>query len=163
MKKTILRSLLAILILVFAYLLLWPVPINPVAWSPPPAPELAGIYTQNTELSKVERLRVDGNNPEDVAFDSQDRVYCGDDRGRIYRFQPDGTKPELFADTKGRPLGLAFDHDGNLIVADAIAGLLSIAPNGQPTVLAIDADRTPFRCTNDLDIATDGTIYFTDA
>ncbi|HEX3084846.1 MAG TPA: hypothetical protein VHP99_10015, partial [Pyrinomonadaceae bacterium] len=121
MKRTIFRSLLAIVILVVGYLLLWPVPINPVAWTPPAAPELTGTYAQNSELSKIERLRIDGDKPEDVAFDSQDRIYCGDDRGRIYRFQPDGTKPELFADTKGRPLGLIFDTAGNLIVADAIA------------------------------------------
>ena len=163
MKKTILRSLLAILILVFAYLLLWPVPINPVAWSPPLAPELVGAYAQNSELSKVERLRIDGNNPEDVAFDSQDRIYCGDDRGRIFRFQPDGAKPELFADTNGRPLGLIFDTSGNLIVADGAKGLLSIGSNGQIAVLATEADGAPFLCTNDLDVAADGTIYFTDA
>jgi sugar lactone lactonase YvrE len=163
MKRTIFRSLLAIGILVVGYLLLWPVPIDPVAWTPPAAPELTGTYAQNSELSKIERLRIDGDKPEDVAFDSQDRIYCGDDRGRIYRFQPDGTKPELFADTKGRPLGLIFDTAGNLIVADAIAGLLSIAPNSQLTVLATEAENTPFRCPNDLDVAADGTIYFTDA
>ena len=163
MKRTILRSLIALAVLLLVYLLLWPVPISPAVWMPPPAPELTGVYAQNSELTKIERLPINGNKPEDVAFDSQDRIYCGDEGGRIYRFQPDGTKPEPFAETKGRPLGLAFDHDGNLIVADAIVGLLSIAPNGQPTVLAIDADHTPFRCTNDLDIAGDGTIYFTDA
>jgi sugar lactone lactonase YvrE len=163
MKRTIFRSLLAIGILVVGYLLLWPVPIDPVAWTPPAAPELTGTYAQNSELSKIERLRIDGDKPEDVAFDSQDRIYCGDDRGRIYRFQPDGTKPELFADTKGRPLGLIFDTAGNLIVADAIVGLLSIAPNSQLTILATEAENTPFRCPNDLDVAADGTIYFTDA
>jgi len=143
--------------------LLWPVPINPVAWTPPAAPELTGVYAQNSELSKIERLRIDGNNPEDVAFDAQDRIYCGDESGRIFRFQPDGTRPEVFAETKGRPLGLIFDASGNLIVADAVIGLMSIAPNGQPTVLATGAEDVPFRCANDLDVAADGTIYFTDA
>ena len=163
MKRTILRSLLVIVILVIAYLLVWPVPINPVAWTPPPAPELSGVYAQNSELAKIERLRIDGNKPEDVAFDAQDRIYCGDDAGHIFRFQPDGTRPELFAETKGRPLGLIFDGAGNLIVADAIVGLLSIAPNAQITVLSTEADGVPYRCPNDLDVATDGTIYFTDA
>jgi sugar lactone lactonase YvrE len=163
MKRTILRSILGLIILGLAYLLLWPVPINPVAWTPPPAPELTGVYQQNNALANVERLRIDGNNPEDVAFDSQDRIYCGDDRGRIFRFQPDGTKPELFADTRGRPLGLVFDSWGNLIVADAIVGLLSIAPNARITVLSMEADGVRYRCANDLDVAADGTIYFTDA
>ena len=89
MKRTLLRSLLAIIVLLLAYLLLWPVPINPVAWNPPPAPELSGVYAQNTELSKIERLRIDGNKPEDVAFDAEDRIYCGDDAGHIFRLQPD--------------------------------------------------------------------------
>ena len=163
MKRTLLRALLAIVVLVLGYLLLWPVPINPVAWTPPPAPDLTGVYAQNSELSKTERLRIEGDKPEDVAFDSQDRIYCGDDRGHIFRFQSDGTRPELFADTKGRPLGLAFDPSGNLIIADAMVGLLSIAPNAQVNVLSTEAEGLPFRCPNDLDVAADGTIYFTDA
>jgi sugar lactone lactonase YvrE len=163
MKRTIFRLLIAIIVLLLGYLLLWPVPINPAAWTPPAAPELTGVYAQNSELSRIERLNVDGNLPEDVAFDSQDRIYCGTDDGRIFRFQPDGTHPEVFAQTKGRPLGLIFDHDGNLIVADAMIGLMSIAPDGKGTVLSTEAGGVPFRCTNDLDVAADGTIYFTDA
>jgi sugar lactone lactonase YvrE len=50
-----------------------------------------------------------------------------------------------------------------LIVADAIKGLLSIAPAGSITVLSSGADNVPFLCTNDVDVAADGTIYFTDA
>src|SRR5437016_846977 len=163
MKRTILRLLLLIVIVAIAYLFLWPVRINPVAWAPPPAPELTGVYAQNNELAKIERLPVSGFGPEDVAFDSQDRIYCGSQNGFIFRFQPDGTQREVFAETKGRPLGLMFDHHGNLIVADAMVGLMSIAPDGKATVLSTEAEGVPFRCTNDLDIADDGTIYFTDA
>jgi sugar lactone lactonase YvrE len=79
------------------------------------------------------------------------------------RLQADGTKPELFSNTHGRPLGLAFNPSGNLIVADAIRGLLSVARDGAVTVLTTEADGVPFGCTNDLDVAADGTIYFTDA
>ena len=163
MKRFIVRSIIVIVFIVLAYLLAWPVPINPAAWTPPVAPQLTGQYAQNSELTRIEKLPINGFAPEDVAFDSQDRVYCGDDAGQIFRFQPDGTKPELFANTKGRPLGLIFDRDGNLIVADAIIGLMSIAPDGKSTVLSTEADKLPFRCTNDLDVAADGTIYFTDA
>jgi sugar lactone lactonase YvrE len=163
MKRTIFRVLLVLIVALLAYLLLWPVPINPASWTPPTAPELTGVYAQNNELSKIERLRIDGFAPEDVALDKDDRIYCGAEDGRIFRFQPDGTKPEVFADTKGRPLGLIFDAAGNLIVADALIGLMSIAPDGKGTVLATEAGGVPFRCTNDLDVAADGTIYFTDA
>ena len=77
--------------------------------------------------------------------------------------QPDGTQPRVFADTQGRPLGLIFDRDGNLIVADALKGLLSINKGGEIKLLADEADGVKFSCLNDLDIGADGTIYFTEA
>jgi sugar lactone lactonase YvrE len=163
MKQTVLRALIVIIVGLIVYLITWPVPINPVAWTPPAAPELTGVYSQNSELARVERLHVDGFAPEDVAIDSQDRIYSGTADGHIFRFQADETRPEVFANTGGRPLGLIFDHDGNLIVADANKGLLSIARDGSIAVLTTEADGVPFRCTNDLDLAADGTIYFTDA
>lgn len=163
MKRIILRLLFTAIIGAVGYLLLWPVPIDPVAWQPPAAPELTGDYAQNNELAKTVRLAVNGPKPEDVAFDKEDRIYTGTDDGHIYRLQPDGTRPQVFQRTYGRPLGLAFDPNGNLIVADAVKGLLSIAPDGALTVLANQADGEPFRCANDLDIAADGTIYFTDS
>lgn len=163
MKRIILRLLITAIIGIVGYLLLWPVPIDPVAWDPPPAPELSGVYAQNNELAKTVRLTVNHHAPEDVAFDKQDRIYTGADDGYIYRLQPDGTRPEIFTRTYGRPLGLAFDQNGNLIVADSVKGLLSVGTDGKITPLSNQADGVPFRCTNDLDIAADGTIYFTDA
>ncbi len=163
MKRKLALALLILTVLLSAYLLAWPVPINPVAWSPPPAAELAGMYAQNSDLSKIERLPVDGFAPEDVAIDNQDRMYCGTQDGLIFRFQSDRTRPEVFANTHGRPLGLVFDHNGNLIVADGSKGLLSIDRDGKIDLLSTQADGVPFACTNDLDVAEDGTIYFTDS
>ena len=163
MKKVILRLLITATLGIVGYLLFWPVPIDPVAWDPPPTPELTGQYAQNNELAKTQRLAVNGAKPEDVAFDKEDRIYTGAEDGYIYRFQPDGSHPEVFTRTYGRPLGLKFDQNGNLIVADADKGLLSVAPDGRIDPLSNHADGVPFRCTNDLDIAADGTIYFTDA
>jgi sugar lactone lactonase YvrE len=157
-------ALVAIAVL---YFLFWPVPISPLAWTPPTAPPLTGAYQQNNLLSGIERLALvptgTGFKPEDVALDAENRIYAGLDDGRIMRLQADGTSPQVFSNTYGRPLGLAFDPNGNLIVADAIKGLLSIAPDGSVTVLTTGADGVPFGCTNDLDVAADGTIYFTDA
>ena len=164
--------LIAVLIaIVVLYLLFWPVPISPQAWTPPTAPPLTGQFQQNSLLATTERLSLGtgtpspgaGFGPEDVALDIEGRIYAGLDDGRIMRLQADGTKPEAFSNTHGRPLGLAFDPTGNLIVADAIKGLLSIARDGSVTVLTTGADGVPFGCTNDLDVAADGTIYFTDA
>ncbi|MGA9998198.1 MAG: SMP-30/gluconolactonase/LRE family protein [Pyrinomonadaceae bacterium] len=161
-KRKILLSLLVLILALLLYLLFWPVPITPAAWTPPTPPALAGVYEQNTKLAGVERLSV-GVAPEDVALDGEGRIYTGLLDGRIMRLQADGSRPEVFADTHSRPLGLVFDKSGNLIVADADKGLLSIARDGSVTVLSTEAQGLPFHCTNDLDVAADGTIYFTDA
>ncbi len=162
-KRLFLLPLIVIAVGVL-YLLFWPVSITPGAWTPPPAPPLVGSYQLNSTLSTTTRVSLgDGFAPEDIALDQQDRLYAGFDDGRVMRAQADGTNPEVFADTQGRPLGMAFDSEGNLILADAIKGLLSISREGAITVLSSDIDGSPFRCANDLDIAADGTIYFTDA
>ena len=163
MKRLFLIIIVVILVAI-AYLLVAPVPIDPVAWTPPPAPTLTGAYAQNTLLTTVQRLSLgEGRNPEDVALDSEGRIYAGFDDGRIIQLQPDGTQPKVFANTQGRPLGLVFDHSGNLIVADAIRGLLAVDRSGAIRVLTTAADGAQFGCLNDLDVAADGTIYFTEA
>ena len=162
--KRLAQLILLVILLGLAYLFFWPVPLEPVAWTPPAAPGLVGAYQQNQKLGGTERLSLgSGFAPEDVALDSLGRIYAGLDDGRIMRLQSDGTRPELFADTKGRPLGLKFDSAENLVVADSVKGLLSIDPKGQVSVLTTAADDIPFRITNDLDIGADGTIFFTDA
>lgn len=161
------RLLVFIIVLIAAtvvYLLVAPVPIDPVAWQPPIAPQLAGPYQPNSRLSSTERLYLgEGNAPEDVAVDRDGRIYGGFDDGRIMVIEANGGQPRLFANTYGRPLGLAFDATGNLIVADAIKGLLSIDSDGVIQVLATGSDGVQFGCLNDLDVAGDGTIYFTEA
>ena len=50
-----------------------------------------------------------------------------------------------------------------LIVADADKGLLAINRQGDITILADGADGTPFGFTDDVDVADNGQIYFSDA
>jgi sugar lactone lactonase YvrE len=162
--KLLLRGLALIVAVLILYLLLWPVPIAPGTWTPPQAPALAGPYAPNNRLAGIQRLDTGGSfAPEDVALDSHGRIYGGMEDGRIARLQADGTHAEGFANTHGRPLGMIFDAADNLLIADAVKGLLSIAPDGSITVLSTQAEGVPFRCPNDLDVAADGTIYFTDA
>jgi sugar lactone lactonase YvrE len=164
MVKRLVLIVLLLLSAALLYLLLWPVPISPAAWTPAATPGLSGDYEKNSRLAGTQRLSLGpGYAPEGVAISSENRIYAGLDDGRIMRFQADGTRPELFANTQGRPLGMKFDSFGNLILADANKGLLSISRDGSITVLTTQAEGVPFLCTNDLDIAADGTIYFTDA
>lgn len=164
LRKRLFPALLILIVAIVLYLLFWPVAISPGAWTPAPAPSLTGTYQQNSKLSTIMRIPVgEGYAPEDIAIDSQDRLYTGFDDGRVMRVQADGTRPEVFANTQGRPLGMMFDSGGNLIVADAIKGLLAISPAGAITNLSTEVNGSAFRCTNDLDVAADGMIYFTDA
>src|SRR5215218_1094077 len=135
-KKLVAAIFVVVIVACLVYLLLAPVPISPGAWTPPAAPALSRQYEQNTRLARAQRLSLgDGHKPEDVALDAQGRIYGGFEDGRIVQLQPDGTQPRLFANTQGRPLGMVFDRAGNLIVADAIKGLLSITPAGEIKVL----------------------------
>lgn len=163
MKKCI-RIVLVGGALCLAYLLLWPVPIEPTAWNPPTAPALTGEYAVNQVLASLERLGEGvGPKPEDIALDGERRIYGGFEDGRIMRWDRDAQNPTLFADTGGRPLGLHFDADGNLIVADSYKGLLSVSPNGTITVLSTEHGGVPYLFADDVDVAADGTIYFSDA
>ena len=164
LKKRFGFVIVLIMAVALAYLLFAPVPIAPAAWTPPTAPALTGQYEKNTRLSPVQRLTLgDGHNPEDVALDADGKIYAGFEDGRIIVVQPDATQPRVFANTGGRPLGLIFDRNGNLIVADAIKGLLSVNKAGEIKLLAAEAEGFNFQCLNDLDIGADGTIYFTEA
>ncbi len=164
LKKRLGLCVVLIVLVLLGYLLLAPVPISPGAWTPPVSPGLAGQYEQNTRLSPVQRLSVgEGHKPEDVAVDADGKIYAGFEDGRIMVLQPDGTQPRLFSDTQGRPLGLIFDRAGNLIVTDAARGLLSVNREGHVSVLAVEADGATFGCLNDVDVADDGIIYFTEA
>ena len=162
MKK--LLGVLALLIVAAAVVLaLTPSPIDPLAWDAPKAPPMTGVMEPNDTLMKAELIgKGQLHGPEDTAIDSQGRLYSGQYDGKILRIDSNG-KVESFADTGGRPLGMDFDANGNLIVADAYKGLLSIDPQGKITVLSTEADGLPFAFTDDLDIASDGRIYFSDA
>ena len=103
------------------------------------------------------------NGPEAIAFDDNDLMYTANEDGRIIVLNSDGSNPHDFAQTGGRPLGLKFDSNGNLIVADAFQGLLSIDTAGQISMLTSGYGGLPFMLTDDLDIGSDGTIYFSDA
>ena len=115
----------------------------------------------DVDLYRIAEDMVDG--PEAIAFDDEGKMYTANEDGRIIVLSRNGTDPYDFAQTEGRPLGLKFDLQGNLIVADAYEGLLSIDTTGEITILSTECDSLPFLITDDLDISSDGIIYFSDA
>lgn len=154
----------AFILALLGYLLFWPVPVEPVAWQAPAAPALEGHYAINDRLAAVTRLGEGvGIGPEDVAIAANGDLFVGYEDGRLVRFDAQGQSPALLADTGGRPLGLAFDGNGNLIVADGYHGLLRVSMAGEIETLTNAADGIPFGFTDDVDVAADGRIYFSDA
>ncbi|KAG2442441.1 hypothetical protein HXX76_002527 [Chlamydomonas incerta] len=71
----------------------------------------------------------------------------------------------------GRPLGVQYDAAGNLVVADAVKGLLLLERDGGRLVSLTAAVSpspehpagSPFSFANDLEVASDGSIYFTES
>lgn len=143
---------------------------------PPSPPTDAGSgspYAVNDKLKEVELIglgRVEG--PEDVIFDRQGHLYTGTRHGDIMRFlAPDHQVMELFAHVGGHPLGLAFDRDGNLLVCIAGMGLYSVNPQREVRKLTDETNRTTWsviddsrlKLADDLDVAPDGRIFFSEA
>src|SRR4030095_11152157 len=173
------------------YLFFWPVGIDPESWTPPalrpwkrndalmgatvlqkvlPGPEAVAIDSEGRLLTglidgRIVRIAADGSGtPEGLAKTGGrplglPRLFVA--RSVRTAAHVSGT-PEVLAKTGGRPLGLKFDKGGKLIVADAYKGLLSIAGD-KITILAPEAGGKPLRLADDLAIAQDGTIYFSDA
>lgn len=155
---------LVLLALATGILILLPSPISATAWQPPKAPAMIDVYAPNQLLDAAELLgegKIDG--PEDVDVDSQGRVYGGTADGNIVRVLKDGSV-ETVATTGGRPLGLHWDANGRLIICDAFKGLFSLdVDTGTLTNLLTEVDGVPLVFTDDLEIARDGMIYFSDA
>jgi sugar lactone lactonase YvrE len=138
-------------------------PIDSVAWQAPEPQPMTGLLSPNEQLKSAELLALgEVYGPEDTTIDANGVLHTGTQDGWIARVWPDG-RVENWVQTEGRPLGMVFDRDGNLIVADAWKGLLSISPDKTVTVLTREAEGLPFAFTDDVDIAPDGRIYFTDA
>ncbi|MES2666201.1 MAG: SMP-30/gluconolactonase/LRE family protein [Pseudomonadota bacterium] len=114
--------------------------------------------------------RVDG--PEDVLLDDAGNLYCGTRDGRILRLAaPDFIQVSELAKIGGRPLGLAFDAAGRIVACVAGMGLVRVTMAGEVALLTDQTSRSLFsvqddtaiRMADDLEIAPDGVIYFTDA
>ncbi|MBO1006039.1 SMP-30/gluconolactonase/LRE family protein, partial [Acidovorax sp. SD340] len=61
---------------VAAYLAMWPVPIQPVAWTAPAAPGYQGVHAPNQRLAKLNIIDLKGEvGPEHIAFGKDGKLY----------------------------------------------------------------------------------------
>ena len=144
----------------------------PLAATPSIARDSTSPFAQNDRLIAAEAIGLDQvEGPEDVILDRQDRLYGSTRDGNIIRFSgPDFSRREVFAHIGGRPLGMQFDKDENLIVCVAGMGVYGVKPDGTVFKVTDETNRTWYklnddsrlRMADDLDIAPDGKIYFSD-
>ena len=156
------KILLAIAVLV-AYLLLWPVPVEPVSWAAPLDKGFVGDFEENKKLAAIEIILLpDTHGPEGLAL-LDDEVYAATREGWIVRYNQKTGEQVKWVNTQGSPLGIVFDADNNLLIADAYKGLLKVSPAGIISVLTRTVDGTDIDYADDLDVTADGKIYFSDA
>ncbi len=141
----------------------------------PEAPEISSTtnYAVNDRLGATEIIGLRTvESPEDVILDDDNNLYCGERHGDIVRFlAPDYTEREIYAHIGGQPLGMAFDTEGNLNICDGGMGLYRVTPDREVVKLTDETNRSWFsiiddsrlRLADDLDIAPDGRIFFSEA
>lgn len=152
--------------------------VSPGYMSLPSAPDTgaqtSSPYAVNNKLGAIELIGLGQvESPEDVILDEDDNLYCGTRHGDIMRFMaPDYKQMELYAHIGGQPLGMAFDKTGNLYVCVGGMGLYRVNRSDRSVEKATDetnrsllsvVDDSRLRLADDLDIAPDGRIFFSEA
>ncbi len=101
---------------------------------------------------------------EGPAADADGNVFFTDQpNDKIYRWSANDGTITIFMDRTSRSNGLYFDREGNLLAcADAENKLLSIDKEKNISVLVNDFEGKRFNGPNDLWVAPNGGVYFTD-
>lgn len=138
-----------------------------------PRPGSGTVFEFNDKMKNTETIGLDQvDGPEDVILDQKGRLYGSVRQGWIVRFSGENfSKREIFANLGGRPLGMAFDKNKNLVVCVGGMGLYGVKPDGEVFKITDETNRTwtrlkddsRIRLADDCDIAQDGKIYFSEA
>ncbi|HEX6571844.1 MAG TPA: hypothetical protein VF055_07445, partial [Steroidobacteraceae bacterium] len=111
--RQLVNTAIVVLAALLGYLLLWPVPITPVAWKSGKFEGYAGAHARNDRLAGLRLVTTAPHvGPEHIVFGPDGLLYTGVLSGAVLRMQPDGAGVETYVNTKGRPLGLDFDANG---------------------------------------------------
>jgi gluconolactonase len=100
---------------------------------------------------------------EGPSFDADGNLYIVDiPFGRIFRISPD-RKWSLMVEYDGWPNGLKISRDGRILVADYMHGIMELdARAGRMRKVLTSRNSESFKGCNDLHLASNGDIYFTD-
>jgi ribose transport system permease protein len=130
-------------------------------------------FALNDRLGEAELIGVgEVEGPEDVVLDGNDNLYTGTRHGTIVRFlAPDYARSEIFARIGGHPLGLSFARNGDLLTCVGGMGVYKVSPEGVVAKVTDETNRSwlsviddsRLRLPDDLDVAPDGRIFFSEA
>lgn len=129
---------------------------------------LCACQQPNQQAAELIGSNASWGNTEGPAIDSKGNLYFtsrGSYKGIVTWNEKDGFSQYLAVATKEGPGGLYFDDQDNLYVtATGEQQILKITPDKKVTVLAENFDVMPGKSKgpNDLVVAKDGTIYFTE-
>jgi sugar lactone lactonase YvrE len=105
------------------------------------------------------------DHPEGLAIHRDGSVWCGGERGQIYRIEPDGSSMEQVASSEGFSQGMAFDAEDNLYVCDLkhAAVMRLDAKSGKYEKFAEGADGRSMKIANYPAFGSDGKLYVSDS
>lgn len=161
--KKFLQSAAVALLLALLYLLLWPVPVEPVAWDAPSDAGLVGVHSPNALLAPATGIDLGQYaGPEDAAYGRDGQIYATTENGVLLQLSPGGRNVREFANVGGRPLGIERYDDG-FVVANPFVGLQRVGPDGTVTTLLDSVDGMRLGYANDVAVARDGRIFVSNA
>lgn len=135
--------------------------------------EFEGPLAKNDLLTNSKLVVSNVSGVETVAVSDDGDLYLPDKYGNVWRatLRPccgeyDLESAPVAGLGAGRPLGSMLDKHGNLLVVDALKGLLKVEAGTNvvsflATHMPVNGTMKPITFANDLDIASDGTVYFT--
>lgn len=102
---------------------------------------------------------------EGLAFDRDGHLYCGGERGQIYRLSLDDGRFEQVGSTGGFCLGMAFDSNGRLFICDSRhAAVIRFDPTSrQMSTFATEAEGIKLRIPNFPAFDRQGRLYVSDS
>ena len=161
--KRVALAIAGVIAAALLYLLLWPVPVDPVSWRAPVDRGMVDPFGPDDRLQSAQAISLGAyDGPEDVTAGQDGWLYATTKSGRILQIDDQGSVSE-FARVGGRALGIEPAADGSFIVANAYLGLQRITANGEVDIILDAVGGTPLKYANDLAIADNGVIFFSEA
>ena len=105
------------------------------------------------------------DHPEGLAVHRDGSIWCGGERGQIYRIEPDGRSMEQIASSGGFSQGMAFDAEDNLYVCDLVhAGVMKLdTKRGSLEKFANGAQERGINIANYPVFDAEGRLYVSDS